>query len=386
MKKEGQTFWTRNIETDQWSDWRWQLKNAIRSVQDLINILGSLPQFDLDLEKLKQITELFEIKLTPYTVQNICDALDSGDQLGADALLASFVPTLDEIGSPDGTVDGIGEEYPASKPVPLVTNFYKNRVLLFVSNVCPSYCRFCFRRRKIGGSVGGVERGTYPVALRKAIQYIRENRQIREVILSGGDPLVLSDGKIFAVLRELRSISHVQILRIDTKVLTTVPQRITTELVDGLRKYKPIYIVGNFLHPVELTSETAAACEALIDAGIPVAAHTALLRGINDDPELMADLMWKMLEIRIRPYYLIQFIPTKWTEHFRVPIAKGVEIMRRLYGHVSGLANPTYIVYLPDGAGKVPACPNYFQRHTDEGYYFENLKKKIVLYRESPDL
>ncbi len=277
-----------------------------------------------------------------------------------------------------GLTDGIGEEQEPAKCAPQLVNFYQDRVLLSLSNSCTSYCRFCFRRRKVGDTLNeGAE-----IDVDKALEYIRRNTAIREVIVSGGDPLVLSDKKLQRVLCQLKSIPHVKVLRVDTKALVTLPQRVTPDLIEVLAAHKPIYVVGNFLHPAELTQETLKACARLVDAGIPVVAHTALLKGVNDDPEVIADLMWCMVENRVLPYYLIQFIPIKWTEHFRVPVEKGIEIMDRLHGRLSGLANPTYIVYLPDGKGKVPLLPCYLLRRTSEGYWFRNYEGEEVLYRE----
>lgn len=376
-------IWDEVILKD-WNDWHWQLKNAIRSVEEVKNIFSGLIDYELgDPNNLKKIAETFEIKITPHIVQNILKALKSGDVHGGRALLATFVPNVAEMKSSDDGIDGIGEESEVAKPAPLVTNFYKDRVLLFASNMCPAYCRYCFRRRKVGDrTIQETERATDPQALEKAINYLRQNKKIQEVIISGGDPLIFSDDKILHLLEQLKTIEHIKVLRFDTKVLTVLPQRITPSLIEILKKFKPLYIVGNFLHSIELTSETVDACNALTDVGIPVVSHTALLKGINDDPEIIADLMWRLFENRIRPYYLIQFIPTKWTEHFRVPIKKGLEIMGRLHGHLSGLANPTYIVYLPEGAGKVPIYPNYIVKHTEEGYYLKNFEGRTVLYPE----
>lgn len=374
------------IDPSQWNDWRWQLQNTIRTVDQLIDIINDLP-----IEKpvwkqrliLEKINDSFEMKITPHTILNIKQTLLNRNRLGFEALMNSFLPSVMEATRFDGDTDGIGEENFNSKPTSLVTNFYKNRVLLFVSNICASYCRFCFRRRKVGDRIDeNIERGTDSLFMEKALKYIKDNSEIREVIISGGDPLVLSDSRIFDLLKKLRSIDHIKTLRIDTKVPTSLPQRITTDLVEILKQFQPIYIVGHFLHPVELTEEVIDACKKLVDAGIIVSAHTPLLKEINDDERVLEELMWKLFENRILPYYLIQFIPTKWTGHFRVPIAKALEIMRCLHAHLPGLAIPTYIVYLPGGTGKVPLSPNYLVTQTDDGYFFQNLEGKLSFYRE----
>jgi lysine 2,3-aminomutase len=380
--------WAGVSETE-WSDWRWQLRNAVRSIEELRNIVGDSPLLSIDdCEMIEQVSGAFEMKLTPHTVLNIHRAIQFDDKAGVDALIATFVPTMDESGRlPKDVIDGIGEEEKTTKPAPLVTNFYKDRVLLFAGNMCASYCRFCFRRRKVGDKLEEeIERGTDPEVLKEAINYIRSDSRVREVVISGGDPLTLSDDRLLSLLEQLKAIEHVKLLRLDTKVLTALPQRITPSLAQTLARFKPLYVTGNFLHSVELTPETIAACNTLTDAGIPVASHTALLKGINDNPDVIAELMWGLFENRVIPYYLIHFIPTKWTEHFRVPISKGLEIMRHLHGRLSGLANPTYIIYLPDGAGKVPLLPNYITKRAREGYYLQNFEGRVVLYEEPPDL
>jgi lysine 2,3-aminomutase len=376
------------VPDSDWSDWRWQIRNAVRSMEQLQTVLGDLPCFSAEqTASISEVTKSYEMKLTPHTVWSIYRAIKAGNRGAAEALLAAFLPSTKELTGDSNGTDGIGEELEFSKPAPLVTNFYKSRVLLFAANTCPSYCRFCFRRRKVGDHLTeDAERGTDPRLLEKAIQYIRDDETIREVIVSGGDPLTLGDDKILGLLRELRSIDHIKVLRIDTKVFTTLPQRITNDFANRLRQVAPIFVIGNFLHPAELTPETLDACARLVDAGICVLAHIALLKGINDDKYVMEELAWELYRHRIIPYYLIQFIPTKWTEHFRVPLSKGLEIMDYLQGRLSGIANPTYIVYLPNGAGKVPILPNYLVKQTEEGYYFRNYEGKTVLYKEALDL
>jgi lysine 2,3-aminomutase len=367
-----------NIPKRKWDDWHWQLQNVVKSTEELQQTLPELPQLPTG-PAISEITRTFEMKLTPHVVLNIYRALKSEDVSGLNALMATFVPCVNELPRVEGIEDGIGEEIESSKPAPLVTNFYKTRVLLFATNMCASHCRFCFRRRKIGDKV------VKPISLKmfqKAIDYIRQDEKIREVIVSGGDPLIMGDKMLFSLLQRLKEIEHVHVLRIDTKVLTVLPQRITLKFVKELEKFKPIYIVGNFLHSVELTPETINAISMLINVGIPIFAHIALLHGINDDPKIIGDLVWNLYVNRVVPYYLIQFIPTKWTEHFRVPVEKGLEIMEYLHGPFPGIANPTYIIYLPHGGGKVPILPNYIVKHTKEGYLLRNWEGKIFLYPE----
>lgn len=372
-----------DIEPALWRDWRWQLQNALRTPEELCRAADEALAVHLDEAILRKACELFPLRITPHVLRNMADAYEEDDEDGLRALLATFVPTAQELDAPTEVLDGIGEERDEAHPAPLVTNFYHDRVLLFACSACASYCRYCFRRRKVAGGRGpGDTVGRNE--LEQALSYIEQDTGIREVIISGGDPFMMSDDRLVELLGELYSIDHVNVLRLDTKILTALPQRITPELVQVLSEFKPLYIVGSFLHAVELTPDTLAASSSLVDAGIPVVAHTALLHGINDDPEIIAELMWELFKNRILPYYLIQFIPTKWTEHFRVPIARGLEIMDALHGRVSGLANPTYIVYLPDGKGKVPIQPNYVVRHDSEGYLLRNFERDEVLYREPP--
>lgn len=377
----------KNISSSEWNNWKWQLKNCVHTVQKLKRTLNTSIFENEDSQNLISVLDSFEMKLTPYLVAIIHQALKKRDLKTTNVFINTFVPSAAEIEHINDGIDGIGEESSNAKPAPLITNFYKNRVLFFITNMCPAYCRYCFRRRKVGRHPHeNIREDLRPEQIQQSIQYIRNNKEIKEVIVSGGDPFILSDERLLSILSELREIEHIRVLRIDTKALTTLPQRFTPEIIKELKKLKPLYIVGNFLHSVELTPEVINATSLLIDEGIPVVSHTALLKGINDDADVISELMWNLYVNRIIPYYLIQFIPTKWTEHFRVPIEKGLEIMRSLHGNLSGIANPTYIIYLPDGAGKVPLLPDYLIEHTSEGYDFENYEGRKVLYKEPPQL
>jgi len=377
------------VTRDEWNAWQWQLRNSVKSLHELSSILQKAsPYFRIaDFNILDKVDDSFEMRLTPYLVSIIYKALKKGDVEKAKIIINTFVPAMGEIECISNGIDGIGEESRAARPAPLITNFYKNRVLFFATNMCSAYCRYCFRRRKVGKhQTEENDDNLQQKYIRQSIEYIKNNAEIKEVIVSGGDPFILNDEKLLSILRALKKIEHIKVLRIDTKTFTSLPQRFTPELIRELKKIKPLYIVGNFLHSIELTPEALCAAASLIDVGIPVVSHTALLKGINDDADTISELMWNLYVNRIMPYYLIQFIPTKWTEHFRVPIRKGLEIMRSLHGKLSGIANPTYIVYLPNGAGKVPILPNYLLEQTSDGYYFENYEGKKVLYKEPPQL
>lgn len=372
-----------DITPEKWNDWHWQLNKAIRSVALLNEILAPFtasraPQSPL-IDRIAR--EEFSFKVTPYMVATLKKAMEASIPGAWEAFRWSFVPDESESARIQGATEGIdciGEELPEMNPVPAVTNFFKNRVLFRVTKMCPAYCRYCFRRRMVGDGPGAWD----GESIRAGIAYIAGNPAIHEVILSGGDPLILSDARLASIITALKAIPHVRRLRIDTKALTMMPQRITANLVRILRENQPFYVIGHFTHLYELTDETRAACARLIDAGIPVFAHTPLLKGINDDENKLAMLMQALVDCRVKPYYLIQFIPTKWTEHFRVPIQRGLELMRHLHQYCGGLTVPTYIVYLPHGAGKVPVTPDYMLERTLEGYVFESPDGRQVLYPE----
>jgi len=263
-----------------------------------------------------------------------------------------------------GVEDPLNEE--GDSPVPGLTHRYPDRVLLLVSNQCATYCRFCTRKRKVGDPAKAITMSQ----IQQGIQYIRENPQIRDVILSGGDPLMLSDGFLERILRDLRRIPHVQVIRIGTRVPCTLPQRVTEELCHMLKKYHPLYVNTHFNHPREVTPEAKKACEMLSDAGIPLGCQTVLLKGVNDDPEVMRALVQKLLRIRVKPYYVYQCDIARGNEHFRTPISKGIEIIENLRGHTSGMGVPQFVIDAPGGGGKIPLQPDYVIKKT---------KKKIVL-------
>jgi lysine 2,3-aminomutase len=264
-----------------------------------------------------------------------------------DGLFPQAVPQLAELADQQGFVDPLAEE--AHSPVPNLVHRYKDRVLWLVSSDCAMICRFCTRKRRVGWSVPPEDE-----TLALGLAYIRDHREVRDVLVSGGDPLLLEDERLAWILASLRAIPHVEILRLGTRVPCTLPQRITPELSRLLARYHPLSLVIHFNHPSEITCEAAAACGSLADAGIPLACQTVLLKGVNDDPDLMVKLMRKLVSIRVRPYYLHQLDLTRGTSHFRTPIASGLEIVAALRRRTSGLCVPHYVVDLPGGGGKVP--------------------------------
>ncbi len=271
-----------------------------------------------------------------------------------DAIYRQAVPDQREITLTDGFIDPLREE--ELSPVPGLTHKYPDRVLFLVSGRCAMNCRFCNRKRKIGKS-GMVTEET----IREGIAYIRATTKIRDVLLSGGDPLLLSDQELFRILRRLRSISHVQIIRIGTRIPCTLPQRVTPKLVNMLKEFHPLYVNTHFNHPSEVTTEAGLACSLLSGAGIPLGCQTVLLRGVNDSLIVMKELMQKLLAIRVRPYYLFQADLVKGTSHFWTPLERGIEIITGLQGHLSGLGIPRFMIDLPQGGGKIPLAPEYIR-------------------------
>ncbi len=273
-----------------------------------------------------------------------------------DAIWRQCVPDIRELDEVGLSPDPLSEQL--LSPVPGLIHRYPDRVVILASNRCPVFCRFCMRKRHIGEG----DTPPSPECLEKMLHYLASHPAIRDVVLSGGDPLMLDDESLRHLLRGLRSISHVSIIRIGTRMPVTFPERITRELCSLLRQHHPLYINTHFNHPTEITTKSAQACALLADAGIPLGNQTVLLRGINDSVEIMRELQTGLLSIRVRPYYLHQMDLVRGTAHFRTPVRVGLEIMRGLRGHVSGLAVPQYVIDLPGGKGKVPILPDNFER------------------------
>jgi lysine 2,3-aminomutase len=294
-------------------------------------------------EDLKDAIEAFPMRINSYFLKLI-------DEKG-DSLARQVVPSPEEMedGSPyvDDPLDEEGDS-----PVPNLVHRYPDRVLLMVTTQCPIYCRFCTRKRIIGRP-GIVSLET----IRQGIDYIRNHPEVRDVILSGGDPLMLKDEVLEEILRGLRAIPHLDIIRIGSRVPGALPQRVTDRLCQMLKNYHPLYMNLHFNHPDEITPEAKKACEMLADAGIPLGSQTVLLKGINDDPQVMKRLMLKLLACRVKPYYIYQADLVRGTDHFRTPVETGLEIMRELQGHTSGMAVPKYVIDAPQGGGKVPVNP-----------------------------
>lgn len=350
----------------QWNDWRWQLRNRVRRLAQLEAMLALT---DEEREALARGGGMLPVAITPYYLSLI--ARDDPRH----PLRGTVIPTRGEfVRTPGETDDPLGEE--ADSPIAGLVHRYPDRVLLLVSDSCSTYCRYCTRSRVVGHG----EIRPSQARLRKAIEYIRRTPAIRDVLVSGGDPLALSDQHLDWVLSRLREIPHVEFLRIGTKVPAVLPQRITPQLCRLLRKFHPLWMSLHFTHPDECTLEAARACARLADAGIPLGSQTVLLRGINDDAETMRELVHRLLLMRVRPYYLYQCDPIFGSSHFRTPVSKGLEIIERLRGHTTGYAVPTYVIDAPGGGGKIPLQPNYVLGREGQFLLLRNYQNQTFRY------
>jgi lysine 2,3-aminomutase len=326
--------------------------------------------FNVDITSLDKVIATFPMRINSYYLKLI-------QKTGA-PLWKQAVPDTNELLDPVCIEDPLGEEH--LSPVPNLVHKYPDRVLFLVSTQCAMYCRFCTRKRKVGTTRMKVS----PETIQAGLDYIRHHPDVREVLLSGGDPLLLPDSQIEYLLNELRAIPSVKIIRIGTRVPCTLPMRVTPDLVAILKKFHPLYINTHFNHPAEITPESSAACTLLADAGIPLGCQTVLLKGVNDNAETMRELLLKLLEIRVKPYYLFQTDLTRGTNHFRTPTEKGISIMRSLIGHISGMAVPTFALDGPGGKGKIPLTPDYILSRGDK-LVFSNYCGEICTYPESGD-
>src|SRR3954454_21206440 len=321
----------------------------------------------IDKEALQPPFDNFQMRLSP----NVLAALGEPGS----PVWNQYVPTTQELDVVDGVIDSLDED--GDSPVPNITHRYPDRVLFLVSPVCASYCRFCTRRRKVGDPEK-IPLNQYESAL----QYIRDHTEIRDVIMSGGDPMMLSDRRLESLFQRLREIPHVEIIRRGSRITSHLPSRITPEFCEMVKKYHPVYMNTHFNHPAELTPETIAALGRLADAGVPLGCQTVLLRGVNDDPEIMKELMQKLMKARVRPYYIYMADQVAGGEHFRTTVQKGLEIMKALRGWTSGLAVPQFVIDSPGGGGKVPLLPEYVEEINDDEVIFRNYEGKSFVYKQ----
>ncbi len=356
-----------------WKDWRWQLKHCIRDLATFENLLDfKLP------EKLRRnfhaIVEKFPLSITPYYL-----SLIKTDDLENDPVFKQSFPVINELHvEKTDMADPLHED--KDSPVPGLTHRYPDRVLLLVSNMCSMYCRHCTRKRQVG------DRDTIPgrEQIMQGIEYIRQTPQIRDVLLSGGDPFLLSTDYLDWILTELGRIDHVEVIRIGTRTPVVLPYRITDNLVEMLKKHQPVWVNSHFNHPRELTASSREALRKLADAGVPLGNQSVLLSGVNDCPRIMRSLVHKLVANRVRPYYLYQCDLSEGLSHFRTPVGKGIEILESLIGHTSGFCVPTYVIDAPGGGGKIPVMPNYLISWSTNKVVLRNYEGVITTYKE-PD-
>jgi lysine 2,3-aminomutase len=352
----------------QWNDWKWQVKNRIETLDQLKSLIPLTPQEE---EGVKESLKTLRMAITPYYL-SLIDIDNPNCPIRKQA-----IPTGSETHlSAADLLDPLHED--EDSPVPGLTHRYPDRVLLLITDMCSMYCRHCTRRR-----FAGQKDDESPVDnIQKAIDYIAGTPQVRDVLLSGGDALMVSDAKLESIIRRLRDIPHVEIIRIGSRVPVVCPQRITEKLVDMLKQYHPIWLNTHFNHPNEITQESGAACERLANAGIPLGNQSVLLRGVNDCVNIMKRLVHKLVMIRVRPYYIYQCDLSMGLEHFRTPVSKGIEIIEGLRGHTSGYAVPTFVVDAPGGGGKTPVMPTYVISQSPGRVVLRNFEGVITTYTE----
>jgi lysine 2,3-aminomutase len=367
FRPAGRGLWSHVSETD-WNDWRWQLRNRITTLEALEALM---PLTSEEREGVVLAGHKLALAITPYFF-NLIDINDPHCPIRR-----QVVPRVEEmIPAPWEMIDPCGED--EHMVAPGLVHRYPDRVLFLVTDRCAAYCRYCTRSRVVSG-VGDQHLETDFSA---AINYIREHGEVRDVLLSGGDPLLFSDDRLEHLLGQLRAIKHVEFLRIGTRIPIFLPQRITPELCAMLRKYHPLWMSIHSNHPKEATHEVKEACARLADAGIPLGNQTVLLKGINDDVSVMKELMHRLLMMRVRPYYIYQCDLVKGTHHLRASVRKGLEIIEALRGHTTGYAVPQYVIDAPGGGGKVPIGPEYMLAHDKERVIIRNYEGKVFEYPE----
>ncbi|HZO71422.1 MAG TPA: lysine 2,3-aminomutase [Ktedonobacteraceae bacterium] len=358
----------RDVTDEQWNNWKWQLTHTVNTLEALKQVINLTPEETLGVQR---VSESIPLRITPYYAM----LMDPNNPQCPIRLQA--VPISREMQrSPWDMEDPLEEDGDA--PVPGLTHRYPDRVLFLVTNQCSMYCRYCTRRR-FSGQIG---HAVPKPQLDAAIDYIRRTPAVRDVLLSGGDGLLVNDHILEYILSNLRAIPHVEIIRIGTRAPVVFPQRITENLCKILRKYHPVWINTHFNHPLEITAEAALACERLIDAGVPLGNQTVLMRHINDCPHIMKELVHQLVKIRVRPYYLYQCDLSEGIEHFRTSIARGIEIMEQLLGHTSGYAVPTFVVDTPGGGGKIPVMPQYVISQGHCKVVLRNFEGMMTIYHE----
>src|SRR5688572_20796440 len=354
------------------SDWQKVLHQSVDSLDKLKAYVtdrfgAEVAEREIDVAALQPAFDNFQMRITPAALEQI--------KAVGDAFWTQYVPTEQELEVHDGIVDSLDED--ADSPVPNITHRYPDRVLFLVSPVCASYCRFCTRRRKVGDPEK-IPLNQYD----SAFEYIRAHPEVRDVILSGGDPMMLSDRRLEYIFQKLREIPHVEIIRIGSRITSHLPDRITPEFCDMVKKYHPVYMNTHFDHPSELTPASVAALGRLADAGVPLGCQTVLLRGVNDDPGIMKELMQKLMKARVRPYYIYMADQVAGGEHFRTTVEKGLEIVKALRGWTSGLAVQHFVIDAAGVGGKVPLLHDFCDEINEDEVVMRNYEGKRFVYRQ----
>jgi len=359
-----------DVPTEQWNDWHWQLSHRLNTVEEFEQVLR-LTESE---RKALSTPGLFRVDVTPYFISRI----DPDDP--DDPIRKQIIPTAGEVDNFTGMMeDSLAED--RHSPVPGLVHRYPDRVLMLVTTQCASYCRYCTRSRIVGDPSQTFSRADFEAQ----IDYLKHTPQVRDVLLSGGDPLTLAPKLLEELLSRLREIEHIEIIRIGSRVPVFMPMRITSELTDMLQKYHPLWMNIHVNQPNEISQELADAADKLTRAGIPLGNQSVLLAGVNDCVHIQRDLVQKLVHIRVRPYYLYQCDLVEGAGHFRTPVAKGIEIIEGLRGHTSGFAVPTYVVDAPGGGGKIPLMPSYQISASDHKIILRNYEGYITTYEEPQD-
>ena len=357
-----------DVKVSDWNDWKWQVRNRIETLDELKKYIPLTPEEE---EGVKKCLGRLRMAITPYYL-SLIDIDNPHDPVRRQA-----IPTADELYISKADLDDPLHE-DTDSPVPGLTHRYPDRVLLLTTDQCSMYCRHCTRRRFAGQHDCEVSNDK----IDKCIEYVANHPEVRDVLLSGGDVLCLSDEKLEYIISRLRKIEHVEIIRLGSRTPVVMPQRITKELCDMLKKYHPIWLNTHFNHPNEMTEEAKRACGMLADAGIPLGNQSVLLAGVNDCPVVMKKLMHELVKARVRPYYIYQCDLSMGLEHFRTPVSKGIEIIEALRGHTSGYAVPTFVVDAPGGGGKIPVMPNYMISQSPDKVILRNFEGVITTYTQ----
>jgi lysine 2,3-aminomutase len=357
----------KDVPDEKWNDWRWQLSHRLNSIDEIEKIITLTPSE----RKALGSPGLFRVDITPYFI-SLIQPDDPNDPIRK-----QIIPTAGEILPFTGMMeDSLAED--RHSPVPGLVHRYPDRVLMLVTTQCASYCRYCTRSRIVGDPAANFSRTEFEAQ----IDYLKKTPQVRDVLLSGGDPLTIAPKQLEEILSRLREIPHIEIIRIGSRVPVFMPMRITEELTDMLQKYHPLWLNIHVNHPNEITSELDAACDKLARAGIPLGNQSVLLAGVNDCPHIQKTLVQDLVRIRVRPYYLYQCDLVEGAGHFRTPVAKGIEIIEALRGHTSGYAVPTFVVDSPGGGGKIPVMPNYLISQSDHKVVLRNYEGYVTAYEE----